>query len=310
MKMYQYFCNTKPYVQLLILFILSFVLMMIGAFVSALFLPLFTSVEDILSDPTSAMTDVSFMRFMQGFTQVAYMLVPTLIFAFIFHGNIVEFLKLKFSKTQLVASVFAIVAFFCFMPIIDLFTRWNNAIHLPESMQYIETMIREMGKQSEDMIKLFLSDGSGVGVFFVNILVMAVIPAVSEELIFRGAIQQTCQKWFGNPHWAIIITAALFSFIHFDLFNFIPRFIMGILLGYIFYFTKSIWASILVHFMNNASVVVMTLFMGVEEMNNPMEYPSAIIEVVIITLTLVAGITVMYYGKKYLKARTENNAVE
>ncbi|MBR5783987.1 MAG: CPBP family intramembrane metalloprotease, partial [Bacteroidales bacterium] len=94
------------------------------------------------------------------------------------------------------------------------------------------------------------------------------------------------------------------------LFNFIPRFIMGILLGYIFYFTKSIWASILVHFMNNASVVVMTVFMGVEEMNNPMEYPSVIIEVVIITLTLMAGLAVMYYGKKYLKVRTENNAVE
>ena len=137
-------------------------------------------------------------------------------------------------------------------------------MHLPESMSAIEQQIRDLGLQSEEMLAKFLEQEGGSLLLLANIVVMAVVPAVCEEFIFRGAVQQTCAKWFGNHHWAILLTAAVFSIIHFDLFNFMPRFLMGLLLGYIFYYSGTIWASIMAHFTNNALVVLIYHFFGVE----------------------------------------------
>ena len=137
-------------------------------------------------------------------------------------------------------------------------------MHLPESMSAIEQQIRDLGLQSEEMLAKFLEQEGGPLLLLANIVVMAVVPAVCEEFIFRGAVQQTCAKWFGNHHWAILLTAAVFSIIHFDLFNFMPRFLMGLLLGYIFYYSGTIWASIMAHFTNNALVVLIYHFFGAE----------------------------------------------
>lgn len=137
-------------------------------------------------------------------------------------------------------------------------------MHLPESMSTIEQQIRDLGLQSEEMLAKFLEQEGGALLLLANIVVMAVVPAVCEEFIFRGVIQQTCAKWFGNHHWAILLTAAVFSIIHFDLFNFMPRFLMGLLLGYIFYYSGTIWASIMAHFTNNALVVLIYHFFGAE----------------------------------------------
>jgi hypothetical protein len=60
-----------------------------------------------------------------------------------------------------------------------------------------------------------------------------------------------------NPHVAIILSAAIFSFIHFQFYGFLPRMFLGILLGYMFYITGSLWTSILMHFLNNGAAVVL-----------------------------------------------------
>ena len=85
-------------------------------------------------------------------------------------------------------------------------------MHLPESMSAIEQQIRDLGLQSEEMLAKFLEQEGGPLLLLANIVVMAVVPAVCEECIFRGAVQQTCAKWFGNHHWAILLTAAVRRF--------------------------------------------------------------------------------------------------
>jgi len=96
----------------------------------------------------------------------------------------------------------------------------------------------------------------GMGGLFVNLIVIAVIPAIGEELTFRGVIQKLLSKWFRNPHWAIFLTAFLFSAMHVQFLSFLPRFFLGMVLGYIYFWTGSIWLSILVHLVNNAVAVV------------------------------------------------------
>ena len=96
-----------------------------------------------------------------------------------------------------------------------------------------------------------------IGGLLLNLLVIALIPAVGEELTFRGVLQQGLVRRMKSPHLAIILSAAIFSFIHFQFYGFLPRMFLGLLLGYMFYITGSLWTSILMHFVNNGSVVVL-----------------------------------------------------
>lgn len=95
-----------------------------------------------------------------------------------------------------------------------------------------------------------------LGGLLFNLLIIALIPAVGEELTFRGVLQQGLSRRM-NPHVAIILAAAIFSFIHFQFYGFLPRMFLGILLGYMFYVSGSLWTSILMHFVNNGTAVVL-----------------------------------------------------
>ena len=84
------------------------------------------------------------------------------------------------------------------------------------------------------------------------IIAIAVVPAIVEELYFRGTLQKIITDWSGKPFVAIVITAILFSAFHFSYFGFLSRMSLGIVLGLIYYYTKTIWLPILMHFVNNA----------------------------------------------------------
>ena len=85
---------------------------------------------------------------------------------------------------------------------------------------------------------------------------IALIPAIGEELLFRGVLQQLFTKWTGEAHLAIFISAFLFSAIHLQFFGFLPRFVLGLVLGYMFYWSKNLWLPILAHFTNNAFAII------------------------------------------------------
>jgi membrane protease YdiL (CAAX protease family) len=87
-------------------------------------------------------------------------------------------------------------------------------------------------------------------------MVIALFPAVTEELFFRGVIQKLFNNWTGNIHIAIIITGILFSFAHFQFYGFVPRMFLGIVMGYLLYWTNNIWVPIFAHFANNAIAVI------------------------------------------------------
>ena len=313
MKFYQNFIDVKPSLQLLALFIMSVVFLIVGSFVSMMFMPLFSSTDNILTGMTNVSENVSFMRFLQASTQIFYMFIPSVLFGFMFYPSIVEFFKMRFSRKQITITLCGVAVFVAMIPFVDCVTRWNNAMHLPKSMATLEATIRNMGLESERMMEMFLTENGSVWIFFANIVVMALIPAVSEEFIFRGAIQQTCAKWFDNHHIAIIVTAAVFSLIHFDLFNFIPRFIMGIVLGYLFYFSGSIWTSVCVHFFNNGVIVVMYYFTGYNSTES-IAFDNTILNVILVILSLVVSAALMYVGirsiKKNVVSDSQINSVE
>jgi membrane protease YdiL (CAAX protease family) len=92
--------------------------------------------------------------------------------------------------------------------------------------------------------------------FLIVLLVLAVFPAIFEEVLFRSGFQQIFVNWSKSKWIGIIITSIIFSAIHFSYFGFLPRVLLGIVLGLVFYESRNLWLSIFLHFLNNAIVVV------------------------------------------------------
>lgn len=92
--------------------------------------------------------------------------------------------------------------------------------------------------------------------FIFTLLTVAAAPALFEELLFRAGFQPIFIGLTRSPFWGILITAVLFSAIHFSYYGFIPRIALGVLLGLVYYYGKNLWLSIFFHFLNNALIVI------------------------------------------------------
>lgn len=141
------------------------------------------------------------------------------------------------------------------LPAVNWLKSLNDLVVLPHYMSGIELWMQQMEHQSEVLTDKFLSVSSYSGLAL-NLLVMAAIPALGEELFFRGILQTVLGEKF-TRHLAVWITAFIFSAIHLQFYGFLPRFCLGAALGYLFLFSGSIWASIVAHFINNALAVLL-----------------------------------------------------
>jgi len=160
----------------------------------------------------------------------------------------------KKTSSQMIGYVLIISLFL--LPIIACLGHFNEQITFPESMQKIETWMREM----EESVKIFaktLTANSNTPILLANIIIMALFPAIFEEFLFRGTLQPFFSKWFTNKHLAVVLTAFTFSTIHFQFYGFIPRFLLGIYLGYLLIWGKSLWLPIIAHFMHNALSIIL-----------------------------------------------------
>ena len=212
----------------------------------------FSSVLGVLVAMTNggSIFDLKNLQIIQVLNQVIGFLMPPVVYVMLVQEK--PFKYLGFNKLP-AWSILGIVAIFTVIPFLSMVTDWNDGIVIPESMRAIEEQLRNTQKQSEEIIKTFISQGSLCS----SLLIIAALAAVSEELLFRSVIQKALIKLFKNAHVAIVVTAFVFSAVHMDFFGFFPRFILGIMLGYMFWMSGSIIPSMLMHFVNNATIVML-----------------------------------------------------
>lgn len=154
------------------------------------------------------------------------------------------------SKTVLLSVLLILVA----MPFTSL-TYWiNMQIPLPEWAQTIE-------EDATAMINALLTMDSPMELVL-NLLIIALVPAIGEELLFRGIFQKVLSSTLKNEHVAIWITAFLFSMMHMQFEGFIPRFLLGAILGYLFSWSRSLWLPIIAHFFFNGVQVLLKYLAG------------------------------------------------
>ena len=193
------------------------------------------------------------LRFMQISSQIFTFVLPPILYAMLINENPKESLGIK--NVSYHWFIIGFIMMFAILPLNNVFAEWNAGLKLPESMSRIEELIKEMYESSAVVLEKLVNVNT-FGGFVINLIMIAGLAALGEELLFRSIIQTSLIKTCKNAHVGIIIASAIFSFIHFDFYAFIPRLVLGMLLGYMFYYSRSIWVSMFMHFVNNATAVV------------------------------------------------------
>ena len=197
--------------------------------------------------------DLNSLRFMQISSQLFTFVFPPIAYAFLVKEKPVNALGLKNAKILWLLIGTAMI--FAIMPLNSILAEWNAGLKLPESLSALEQMMKQMQESASAMIEKFVSVDT-IGGLMLNLFMIAGLAALGEELLFRSIIQTSLIKICKNAHVGILIASAIFSFIHLEFYGFVPRLILGMLLGYMFYFSGSIWVPMLMHFLNNGTVVL------------------------------------------------------
>jgi membrane protease YdiL (CAAX protease family) len=196
---------------------------------------------------------INILKMFQVLNQLAMFIIPPFSLYFIIRKTNRNYLNLNIIPD--ISIFFALTLLFIFsLPVIQATMAFNQKMVLPEAMSSIETWMKNKESIAEEITIKFLNVDLFSG-FVLNIIMMALLPAIGEELVFRALLMRWFSKSINNIHIIIVITAFLFSAIHMQFFGFLPRFLLGIILGYSYYWTKSLWAPIWLHFINNATTV-------------------------------------------------------
>ena len=202
------------------------------------------------------------LKWVQLIQTAALFLLPPFLMAFLWTKQPLEWLKLK-SETR-GYGLWAIFLMLMALPAINLVGYFNQQMSLPAFLEPLEQWMKTSEESAARLTEQFLNV-STYGGLIINILLMALLPAVAEELTFRGVLQRLIQTQTNEAinregkrvHLAIWCTAILFSAIHMQFYGFLPRMLMGALFGYALVWTGSLWIPILMHFTNNAMAVIL-----------------------------------------------------
>ncbi len=200
------------------------------------------------------------LKFYQAVYSTGMFIIPPFIIAFFLSFNVPDYLKInQFAKPSVFFQAFLLTLFA--LPIANMMGELNSQIHFPDFLKGAEQWMRDSEEQAALVTQKFLKMDH-LGDLFINLLLIAVIPALGEELLFRGVLQKQLSKWTGSVHWGIFISAVLFSALHMQFFGFFPRLFLGMLFGYLLVWTGSLWVPILAHLVNNGLAVTASYFIG------------------------------------------------
>jgi len=256
------YLKTRPaWAQLLMFIGLAFGSFIIFSMIGMLLiLPKITGLDVLeMSDPAKwDYTNPALLVFVRGMLLIQFLslfVIPSFLFGYFSDPKPVSYLGLRSAKPMyfILGAAVLILA----LPFVD----WMGAINhqlIPET-----TATGKWMKESEELAQQqigFMLKQNTVKDLLMNLLFIAVFAGVGEELFFRGVLQRIFIKMFKNPWAGIIATAIIFSAIHMQFYGFIPRFILGVLLGVIYWYSGSLWPAILAHFIYDGFAVVMIYF--------------------------------------------------
>lgn len=198
--------------------------------------------------------DLNQLRYLQLLSHIGMFVVSSIVFGLLVGGRPFHYLQAH-KKPLASGMLISVLIMLAVLPLVNYVMELNQQMSLPESLRTLEEWMRQAEDAAQVMTERFLQVTTYQGLLF-NIFLIAIVPAVGEEFIFRGALQRIFHQWSRNAHVAVIISALIFSAIHFQFYGFLPRFVLGLVLGYMMVTTGNIWVPVMGHFFNNAAAVI------------------------------------------------------
>ncbi|MGZ5191890.1 MAG: CPBP family glutamic-type intramembrane protease [Flavisolibacter sp.] len=220
----------------------------VSGFIGVLFLtsPETGNIKDALTDPDNA----SKVRLIQTISLVFSMFLPTLFVAFVLNKKPFQLMGFR-NDARLKQIMLVVLITFLSMFVAGLLGQLTK--ELPWSSD-LKLKFEQLEKSYAEQVEVML-DFNSTGGYIISIVLMAFLPALCEETLFRGGLQNFLSRATNKPWLAIIVVSIIFSLIHFSVYGFLPRVFLGVILGYIYYLTRDIWLCITAHFFNNAIAV-------------------------------------------------------
>lgn len=222
---------------------------------SQLVVPIWTGMTgkniELLRDGTVGPSDSNALKLIQAITAIVGFLLPTILTAFVLNRRPLKLLG--FSAKGITPAQAGLVVLII-----------GAALIVSTSLSYFTDLIplsgklKEMFEKMEDLYNRQVSaiiSMRSVGDFVLALIIMAFLPALCEETMFRGGLQNFLSRAIGVPWVAIILVSILFSLAHLSFYGFFSRVFLGIVLGAIYHYSGKLWLSILAHFINNALAI-------------------------------------------------------
>jgi uncharacterized protein len=250
--------NTEPVIKMIIflglILVCSAIFSMAGiALCTVVFGSSLMSISSAMSDMGNPQS-VAMLKFLQIISQLGMMIIPALLAAWFFSKQPAQYVHAEKTGNG-INYLLVMVMMLAASPFINYLVELNSHLQLPTFLAELETQMRNMEEEAARITEVFLNMKTGKDLW-INLLMIGVLPAIGEELLFRGVLQRLLREITGNVHVSILITSVLFSAIHMQFFGFVPRMLLGLLFGYLLYWSGSIWLPIMAHFVNNASAVI------------------------------------------------------
>lgn len=289
------FKDYNPFLQIVCIFGLAFLMLALGTFVSVVIAKFGYGVENLsaLGDLNNLTPKaVEALRMSQATTTFFLFLGTAYYTALLYEVPFARFYHLNKIRPSFLIII-GLSIFFFSGPILSALVVFSKSIGL------------DFGGNNDVLIAQLIQSDT-MGVLLLNVLVFGLLPAVGEELIFRGLLQKTLINQIGIPWVGILISAFLFSAFHMEMSYFLARWFMGCLLGLMFYTSRSLWLSILAHFVNNSTLVIVYYLYqkksGLIE-DNPLEETASFdnLELIGSAIIVSAMVYVLYRHRIYIQ---------
>lgn len=297
------FYDSHPFVKLIIALFISLVIFLVFMIIAILVaLPVFHlniyELQEVFSDFENV-SNVAVLKYFQIIQTLGLFVVPPFVIAFLFYREVGKSLQLK-NIPELQVSVKVFLIMIIGLPAINLLAMWNAQIELPQWLNTVEEWMKVTEESAKKLTEMFL-DAGNTSEFLINFLMIAILPAIGEELLFRGILQRYLIEWLKNKHIGVLITSILFSALHLQFFGFFPRLLLGIFFGYLLLWSRNLWLPILAHFINNGVAVIFYFIFGaeiVEKEINSIGTESGNLFIALSSLVLVTLLVISVYKEE------------
>lgn len=260
----------------------------------------------LLVNPSLAFSrnEVGFLKYILFSQQISLFIVPAIIILNMMnHGSILWIKYIR--KPQIYDLILVVMLTLFIIPVISFTGLLNSGMNLPDWLSGIEQWMTEKEEYAESLEELIMGRET-FWLMLINVFLIAVIPAIGEELIFRGVFQKILNNLFNSGHLAVWVTAFLFSALHFRFFGFLPRFILGLLFGYLFLWSGTLWLPVISHFVNNG-VSVIAEYIQKGENVNAVPDNSICTQITGLIVPVIISLIILLYFRNNRKKRTEIN---